>query len=46
MGLEVIGAVIAVIKTVGYSIAGGYFVKTGIQYVKDYKESVLNEKKG
>lgn len=28
----------------GYAIAGGYLVKTGIIYVKDYKESVEKER--
>lgn len=32
-----------IVKT-GYTIAGGYLVKTGIIYVNDYKESVEKER--
>lgn len=47
MGLEtlaVIGAVITVVKSVGYTVAGSYVVRIGIKYVQDYKESVSNER--
>lgn len=42
--MEMIGSFINLIVTGGYMFASGIFVKTGIQYVKDYKTSVANEK--
>jgi hypothetical protein len=30
----------------GYLLAGSYFVKTGIRYISDYKDSVAKEKAG
>ena len=44
--LAKIGMIINGIVWAGYTVAGGYAVKTGIRYVKDYKESVENEKMG
>jgi len=39
-----VGFIIDTIVRIGYGIAGGYFVKTGIKYVQDYKESISKEK--
>lgn len=44
--LAKVGMVIDVVVKIGYGIAGSYFVKTGIRYIQDYKESVAREKEG
>lgn len=42
--LAKVGMVIGTIVKSGYVVAGGYFVKTGLQYIEDYKNSVEQEK--
>jgi hypothetical protein len=42
--LAKVGMIIDGIVKLGYCVAGGYFVKTGVKYVQDYKESVAKEK--
>lgn len=42
--LAKVGVIINGIVKLGYCIAGGYFVKTGLKYVSDYKESIEQEK--
>ena len=42
--LAKIGMIIGGVVKSGYVLAGSYFLRTGVQYVKDYKESVENEK--
>jgi len=42
--LAKIGIIVKAIVSGGYAVASGYVVKTGMQYVSDYKESVENEK--
>jgi hypothetical protein len=39
-----VGMVIKGIVAGGYSLAGGYIVKTGVQYVQDYRESIERER--
>jgi hypothetical protein len=39
-----IGLVIKGVVWGGYTVAGGYGVKTVFRYVRDYRESVANEK--
>lgn len=41
--LAKIGMGINVIVKTGYVVAVGYFAKTALRYVSDYKESVSNE---
>ena len=43
--LAKVGMAIKVIVYAGYAMAGGYVLKTGHQYVRDYKESMANEGK-
>lgn len=44
--LATVGMIFNTIANIGYVIAGGIFVKTGIQYFSDYKDSVQREKDG
>ena len=44
--LAKVGMVIDGIVKAGYVLAGSYFVRTGVRYVKDYKESVEKENLG
>lgn len=42
--LTKVGMVIGAIVKGGYILAGSYFVKTGIKYISDYKDSVEKER--
>lgn len=42
--LAKVGMIVNGIVKLGYCIAGGYLVKTGVKYVSDYKESLEQEK--
>ena len=42
--LTKVGMVVDVVVKAGYMLAGSYFVKTGIKYIQDYRESVEREK--
>jgi len=42
--LAKIGMLVNVVTTSGYVVAGGYLVRTGIQYITDYKQSIEREK--
>lgn len=42
--LALVGVFIKYAVWGGYSLAGSYVVRTGVQYVKDYKESVSKER--
>lgn len=42
--LALVGVFIKYAVLSGYGLAGSYVVRTGVQYVKDYKESVEKEK--
>jgi hypothetical protein len=42
--LAKVGMIIDGVVKAGYCLAGGYFVRTGVKYVKDYKTSIENEK--
>lgn len=44
--LTKVGFVIDMIVKIGYGVAGSYFVKTGIKYIQDYKDSVAKDKVG
>lgn len=41
--LAKVGMVVNAIVNGGYCLAGGYFIKTAITYIKDYKESVARD---
>lgn len=42
--LAKVGMVISTIVKSGYVVAGGYFVKTAIRYIDDYRIAVANDK--
>jgi hypothetical protein len=42
--LAKVGMIIDGVVKAGYIFAGSYLVRTGVKYVKDYKESVAKEK--
>lgn len=42
--LAKVGIFISTIVKSGYVVAGGYFVKTAIRYIDDYKVAVANDK--
>ena len=42
--LTKVGMVIDGIVKLGYLFAGSYFIRTGIKYVSDYRESVARER--
>lgn len=42
--LAMVGLLIKGMVWCGYGLAGSYVVRTGVRYVKDYKESVSREK--
>lgn len=44
--LATVGAIFNTIANIGYVVAGAIFVKTGVQYLSDYKDSVQREKDG
>lgn len=44
--LAKVGFVVDTIVRAGYVLAGSYFVKTGVRYIQDYKDSISNEKAG
>jgi hypothetical protein len=39
-----VGMVVKYTVWAGYGVAGTYFGKTAVQYVKDYKEAVAKER--
>lgn len=41
--LAKVGMAIKTMVATGYIFAGGYAVKTGVRYVKDYKEAMERE---
>lgn len=42
--LAKVGMIIGTIVKSGYVVAGGYFVKTAIRYIDDYRIAVANDK--
>lgn len=38
-----VGVIVNVVVKTGYLVAGGYFVKTAMRYISDYRDSVSNE---
>ena len=39
-----VGMVIKGIVASGYTIAGSYIVRTGVQYIQDYRDAIANER--
>jgi hypothetical protein len=42
--LMLVGAVVKGVVWAGYGLTGTYLIGTGVRYVKDYKDSVANDK--
>lgn len=42
--LMFVGKIVNSIVIGGYTLAGSYFVRVGVRYVKDYRESIAKEK--
>lgn len=39
-----VGMVIKGIVAGGYTLAGSYMARTGVQYIRDYRDSIAREK--